>query len=267
MLATDRRAQSAHLPQARVPPTCVVDLRLAVGQHGLWTVARAARSCWVWMGESVRAILRSAGSHTRRPEGLIPELPFSPAERNGDGQRREICEELALWQQWPSCHEIGALPLCFLGDRADEAVLPPGTDGGLRGRYEQLASGLAYLVGESLPSTDGSLALASFVDTLALAAALAGIGGFVLTRREATAGGLPVSCEIADLCEIPIGRLPAGQLRVSPDLGGLSAIGSPLAAIHVIVPGYPVLGRPDPAVDEREIAGKWRRARISWHAI
>jgi hypothetical protein len=47
----------------------------------------------------------------------------------------------------------------------------------------------------------------------------------------------------------------------------LSWAGIQLAAVHVIVAGFPVLGGADKGLDDDAVARLWGRASVFWHRV
>ena len=257
-------------------PTCVIDARLALLPLGLVAIARLQTEFEVWLPRELRQVLREASTYGRRPERLMPASP-SGARQNNLSELEAVHGELALWEAWPVSAELSGLRLYHLGDRPDESVVPAGTDRGLDRRCEQLQRGLHQL--ECASGFDrelGDTLGACFRDALALAAALQRNHGFVLTRLERETDRQPVMLDYLSAWGVPSREVPrrggpaARPLRdavVRSGVGALSWCDVPLAAVHVALPGYPVVGEPDPDLEDGELAQAWARALVHWHRL
>lgn len=254
-------------------PACVVDARLALSRFGLLAVTRLRGDVHVWLPYELRQILRDTSAYQEYAQRLS-----SPARRAAD-EIREIQAELALWRTWWSEAELSGPPLLYLGDHADECHTPPDTDRGLPERCEQLQRGLDRLArSAALEHPPGDTLAACFRDAVALAAALQAEGAFVLTRLEpgARAGAGPVLVDQLSAWGLRVAEAPsrggpaATALRAVLARSGVSTLawsGLRLAAVHVAVPGYPVVGGADARLDEVAMARVWTAAEVHWHEV
>jgi hypothetical protein len=274
MFASSRPAERAGL--RRQP--CIVDGRLALSRMGLLSVALAAREFDIWLPTMVQQIVREPRAYRQAPGALRPRV-FSAALRELDeaAEVRGIAEELALWDRRPSSDELAALPLYFVGERADETSVAPSVDAGVRERCEQLRHGLSLIVERSdYDAPRGQVVADCHRDAMALSAALSPYGAFVLTRLEADGSGAPSLCNYAEAWGLRVQKVPdcggdasqalrAALLRC--DLGPLAWAGVAFAVVQLVVPGFPVLGRRDGDLDDARVAALWQEARIFWFSV
>jgi hypothetical protein len=264
--------------ERRVPrPPCVVDARLALSQHGQLSVARLAREFQVWLPQELHQILRNPRVYLDDP-GQLVERPYCGALRqlDLDSEADVIGRELSQWDRRPQEDDLAALPLYYLGERADECLLPGDVDRRLRERCEQLQRGLHLSMNQSgydLPR--GEVVGACIRDAVALCAALEPYGAILLTRLEADGEGAPALCDYLDAWGVPTAEAPRSgptvrwlrDVLAHSGLAPLTWAGIPLAVVHVIVAGFPVLGGVDRGLDDDAVARLWARASIFWHRV
>jgi len=257
---------------------CIVDARVVFSRLGFCTVARLTSSFTVWLPRECRDVLREPRAFLEHPERLLSRVFGAPLRRlDQEAETEAIRRELALWERLPEDDELAGLRLSHLGDRADECLIPPAMDRGLRERFEQLRRGLdrrMLLSDYDLPR--GETIASCHRDGAALAAALQGYGAFVLTRLEADGEGAPALCNYLDAWGVrtarapnaggPPGRALAAAVKAS-GLGPLSWSGMRLTLVHVLVASYPVLGNPPPCSDGRALADLWSQASVFWHPV
>jgi hypothetical protein len=263
-------------PTARTP--CIVDARLALSRHGQLSVARLAREFPVWIPQELHRILRDTRAYIDDASPLAPR-PYCAALRRIDvGHEVElIARELSQWDRLPHDDDLAALPLHYLGDRADECALPADVDRRVRDRCEQLQRGLSRVTtrsGYDLPR--GGIVAACFADAVALCAALGPYGAFILTRLESDAEGSPALCDYLDAWGVPTKEAPdsdetsVGWLRDAlrrSNLVPLTWAGIQLVAVHVVLSGFPVLGGADKGLDDDAVARVWTQASVFWHRV
>ena len=261
-----------------VQQACVVDARLVFSRLGLLTVTRLASEFAVWLPSEVKQLLRDTRAFRAEAERLVPRA-YCAAGRGLDSsaQARELHDELAEWERLPEDPDLAGVPMYFLGDRADETCTPPGLDRGTRERAEQLAEGLEALVASAaydLPR--GSLVSACVRDTVALCAALQPSRPFIFTRLEDDGQGPPAICDYLDAWGIRAAEAPNGgglsrkNLAEALSRAGIEPLqwaGIPFAAVYVVVPGFPVLGRKSRFHSPEDVARQWTRASVFWHAV
>jgi len=263
--------------RARRPP-CVVDARLALSRHGQLSIARLARDFHVWVPQELHRVLRDTRSHLADPSRLVPRAYCaSLRELDMKSEANVIGEELAQWDRLPEEDDLASLPLFYLGERADECFMSADVDRRLRERCEQLQRGLHHAMtrsGYDLPR--GEIVSACIRDAAALCAALEPYGAFILTRLESDAEGNPTLCDYLDAWGVPTAEAPDSGgpgvqwLRDALARSGMAPLawaGIQLAAVHVIVPGFPVLGSRDKGLDDDAVARVWARAAVFWHWV
>ena len=257
---------------------CVVDARLVFSRLGLLTVTRLASEFSVWLPAEVKQLLRDTRAFRAAADQLVPRT-YCTALRGLDvaAQVRELTEELAEWARLPEDPELAGVPMYFIGDRADEACTPPGLDRGTQERAEQLAEGLETLIAQAdydLPR--GGLVSACVRDTVALCAALQPSRAFILTRLEDDGQGPPAICDYLDAWGVPSTEAPTSGGRAGEYLSyalaraGIEPIkwaGVPLAAVYVMVSGFPVLGKASRLHSKEDVGRQWTRASVFWHAV
>lgn len=265
-------------PSVEARAACIVDARLALDRHGLRAVAALCRLAEVWLPAAVHGVLRDPRAHARDVPRLVPE-PYGAALRALDPADEEAAVRDALdrWSRAAADADLAALPLYHLGDRADECRASPQTDRAARDRCEQLVQGLDVLVqrsGYDLPR--GQIVGDCFRDALALCAALAPYGAFILTRLERDGEGAPALCDYADAWRLRVNHVARGaspaaalvrRLLARAGLLTLAWAGVRLACVHVLAPGLPVVGGPDPRLDDGEVAQAWGAADVFWHEV
>jgi hypothetical protein len=256
----------------------VVDARLALSRHGQISIARLSHEFPIWIPQELHRILHDTGSYLRKVNRLTPK-PYCEGLRKLDmkAEAQIIGEELAQWDRLPEEDDLASLPLYYVGERADECSVPPDVDRRLRERCEQLQRGLHLRMTQSgYDQPRGEVVASCIGDAAALCAALEPYGAFILTRLESDADGSPVLCDYLDAWGVPTAKAPrSGRPAVSwlrdaigrCGLAPLSWAGVPLAAVHVIVPGFPVLGGPDKGLDDDAVARLWARASVFWHRV
>ncbi|TGD98725.1 hypothetical protein [Methylobacterium nonmethylotrophicum] len=238
-------------------PTCVVDVSVALSPWGLWAVRRLARAACVWLARAQIALLQE------RVEEILKDDAFVARVLAGFGGTATAAERLeAATCLWNAARPILAFSpdeeVWWPCDRAEDSVMPRGTDPSIVARLDALAQGLEL----RRPRARYGLDLLSDCarDTLALAAALGPGHVFVLTA-------IPTGREAPDLAgflasaAIPCRHVAeAGQRRllretllplfVQAGLTDLLATGSiRLACLHLIVPRAP-LALPGPLSDD-----------------
>ena len=246
---------------------CVVDVRLALGRHGLRAVVGLTGGLETWMPQRLREVIQSPPDLRGPPATLVPLRRGAAAER---ALAWDVASELALWNGDP---DIAALRYYYLGDRADDCRTPSRADRGLRDRCEQLQAGLDLLATTAAePGRCGEAFAECIRGAAALAAALP-YSTFVLTRFDAT-DDRPAFCAQLEDWGLASRRveagLPAAGLMASLAATGVLALrwaGLRFAAVHVVVPGVPILGAPDPAGTPERVAHHWREAGISWMEV
>jgi hypothetical protein len=257
---------------------CVVDGRLALSRLGIVTLARLCGGCEVWLPSEVREILASARAYLDTADRLVPR-PYCVRLRSidRDAEADAVARELAQWERLPSNDDLAALVTFTLGDRADECAIPPHVDRSVRPRYAQYSAGLSYLMMASGYDWPRGEHVACWVrDALALSAALQPYGAVIVTRLEPDDFGAPALCDYADAWGVSSTEVEAGggagasALRDGlgrAGLGPLAWAGVTLAAVHVLVPGLPVLGDSDRGLDTDAVARLWQQAAVFWHRI
>lgn len=256
---------------------CVVDARLALSRHGLLSVARLARDFPVWIPKELHRVLSDARPFLASPDRLTPS-PYCGKLRQLDlqAEAEQIGEELSQWDRLPEDDDLASLPLYHIGERADECLIPPDIDRRVRERCEQLQRGLYRAMSRSgydLPR--GEVVAACVADAAALCAALEPYGAFILSRLEADAKKRPALCDYLDAWGVPVAEAPSGARAVRwlrdsiarSGLGPVSWAGVPLTAIHVMLPGFPVLGGADGGLDDDAVERLWGRASVYWHRV
>lgn len=263
---------------AAARPACVVDARLVLSRLGLLGLLRLTAEFEVWLPRELREVLRRPRAYMAEPERLLPRVYCAPLrELESGGETEAVCAELAQWDRLPESDDLASLPFFFLGERADDSSLPPGADRGLRSRYEQLAPALDTLQRQSsYDAPRGATVAACIRDAAALAAALQSQRGFILTRLEADAQGAPGLCDYLDAWDVPVTEVvdaggeaaaPLRAILARAHLACLAWAGIDLAAVHVVLPGFPVLGGADGGLDEDAVARLWQRAHVFWHRV
>lgn len=269
-VAGTRRGSGSRTP-------CVVDARLALSRHGQLSVARLARDFPVWIPKELQRVLSNTRSFLESADRLTPS-PYCAKLRELDMKAEAdlIGEELSQWDRFPEEDDLASLPLYYVGERADECFIPPDIDRRVRERCEQLQRGLHQAVvvsGYDLPR--GEIVAACVSGAAALCVALEPYGAFILSRLEADAKKRPALCDYLDAWGVPVSEAPSGArdvrwLRESLARSGLAPIawaGVPLAAVHVMLPGFPVLGGADRGLDDDAVARLWERASVFWHRV
>jgi len=259
-------------------PPCVVDARLALSRHGQLSVARLVREFPVWIPRQLQRVLRDTRSYLPHVNRLTPR-PFCGSLRHldMDAEADAIGQELSQWDRLPEEDDLASLPLYYLGDRADECSMPSDVDRRLRERCEQLQRGLYSLMHRSSYDVPrGETITACVADAAALCAALEPYGAFILTRLEADCQGRPALCDYLDAWGVPVTEAPTtdeGAARWLCDglaqcsLSPIAWAGIPLAAVHVLVSGFPVLGHADKGLDDDAVERLWRHASVFWHRV
>ncbi len=259
-------------------PPCVVDARLALSRHGQLSVARLSRDFSVWIPNELHRVLRHVKSYLDDPARLTPS-PYCAAQRRLDmsAEADLIGQELSQWDRLPEEDDIAALPLYYLGERADECFTPPDVDRRVRDRYEQLRRGAHSLrISADYDLPRGEVVGACIADAVALCAALEPYGAFILSRLEADAKRRPALCDYLDAWGVTTSEAPPRSIRAVGWLQdaltrcGLAPIGwagIPLAAVHVLLPGFPVLGGADRGLDDDAVSRLWERASVFWHRV
>jgi hypothetical protein len=259
-------------------PPCVIDARLALSRYGQLSVARLTREFPVWVPRELQRVLHDTRSYLSGTSRLAPR-PYCHALRRLDmnADAGVIGEELSQWDRLPEEDDLASLPLHHLGDRADECSVPPNVDRRVRERFEQLQQGLHIAMAKSsydLPR--GQLVAACVADAAALCAALEPYGAFILTRLESDAEGSPALCDYLDAWGVPTAEAPDAHEPLTwwlrdalarCGLAPLSWAGVPFTAVHVVVPGFPILGGADKGLDEDAVARLWKRASVFWHRV
>lgn len=254
---------------------CVLDARLVLSRLGLLAVARLQAELDVWMPAELRQVLRDSSTFRELPDRLVPRAIRAPERAVRPGEEEEtIRDELALWHAWPVSSELSALRVHYLGDRADESHTPPGLASGLQERCEQLQEGLDRLQRASqFDRPRGETIAACFRDALALAAALQRQSAFILSRTEGE-GGQPALLDYLAAWGVRAREVPRrggrASLRVRNVIAhcgaaALSWCGVELAAVHVVLPGYPIAGGADPQLDPEQVARAWTSAEVHWY--
>jgi hypothetical protein len=254
---------------ARAPtqPALVLDVRLALGSHGLRAATELSRINELWLPQRLDALLRMAPRQRSPADAFAPRAgaPVFPGARAWP----EVGEELALWERLPEDPDLAALPLFHLGERADDCRMPPWADRSLRERCEWLQAGLdeAARAAGAEPRPDDDLA-ACFRDATALAAALP-YEAYILTRLDSD--GAPAIAAQLEEWGVPVHEASAQpatpELRASLAAAGVSRFslaGLRIAALIVAVPGIPVLGAPLTTLSVSQVASLWRRASVVW---
>jgi hypothetical protein len=264
-------------PEFNPRPPCVVDARLALGPYGLRVVASLTRVFEVWLPQTLRDVLREARRYVGAAGALVPRLA-TPALRGFDAEAEAaaVASELRLWERMPEEPELSALPIHFLGARSDECFTPAGSGPGLRERCEQLQRGLDLLLRRSDWDRGRHEEVSGCTrDGLALGAALAASGAFLLTRLERD-GGPPALLDYLDAWGLCAREAKERGGRIGAVLGGLIARaglsplawdGVRLAAVHVLLPGLPVIGRGDARLDDAAVARQWQMSSLYWYEV
>jgi hypothetical protein len=265
---------AAALASAR--QACVADARLLLAPFGVLTVTRLAREFAVWIPRELREILRDTSRYMLDATCLVPRVYCAGLRAlDPEQEAEEIRRELAQWDRLPEEEELAALPLYHLGDRADESHIPAGVDRGVRERCEQLQRGLDLVVQASRGRHPVSVA-ACVRDAASLCAALEPYSAFILTRLEPDGEGGPAICDYLDAWGVPVSEAPLRRVRTARALGDALAragvgplvwAGVELAAVHVVVPGFPVLGGADSSLDDDAVARLWSQASVFWHRV
>ena len=255
---------------------CVVDARLVLDPLGLHTLTRLVGGFVVWLPRELREILREPGEWISRPEELMPRVS-RPLMRGIDLEEEAAgaAGALAVWKDLPYSDEMASLAVHWVGDRADEHMLPAGTDSNLSRRCEVLESGLHLLAQERDPGNTTPYA-ACVRGAAALAAALHAHGAFILTRLESDDQGPPSLCEYLARWGFEPGEIPESGGPLSRPLlealgrcglAPLAWAGCHLAAVHVLVPGFPLLASQKLRLPEDKVARLWERSVVRWHRI
>jgi hypothetical protein len=256
----------------------VIDARLALSRYGQLSIARLVREFPVWIPRQLQRVLHDTRSYLSQVTLLMPR-PFCESLRHleMDSEADAIGQELSQWDRLPEEDDLASLPLYYLGDRADECSIPSDVDRRLRERCEQLQRGLYCLMNRSSYDVPrGETVAACVADAAALCAALEPYSAFILTRLEADCQGRPALCDYLDAWGVPVTEAPTadegatrwlcdGLARCS--LSPITWAGIPLAAVHVLVPGFPVLGHADKGLDDDAVERLWRRASVFWHRV
>ena len=88
--------------------------------------------------------------------------------------------------------------------------------------------------------------------------------------------GAPAVCNYADAWELGVREVPRSGGRHASDLRGLIHrcnlgpliwAGIDFVALHVVLPGYPVLGRRDHDLSDEGVAELWKGALLFWHRL
>ena len=187
-----------------------------------------------------------------------------------------IGEELSQWDRLPQEDDLASLPLYYLGERADECFMPPDVDRRVRERCDQLQRGLYHAMTRSglrpAPRRDRGGMHCRRGGALRRPRA---VRRFILSRLESDARSRPSLCDYLDAWGVPVAEAPSGArpvrwLRESLARTGLAPVswaGIQLAAVHVLVPGFPVLGGADNGLDDDAVARLWERASVFWHRV
>jgi hypothetical protein len=257
---------------------CVIDARLALSRHGQLSVARLTREFSVWVPRELHRVLRDTRSYLSRASRLAPR-PYCQALRrlNMKAEAEAIGEELAQWDRLPDEDDLASLPLYYLGDRADECSVPGSVDRRVRERCEQLQQGLHQaMTNSSYDLPRGQVVALCIADATALCAALEPYGAFILTRLESDAEGSPALCDYLDAWGVPTAEAPRPEVAMTRwlrealarcGLAPLAWAGIRLAAVHVMLPGFPILGGADKGLDDDAVARLWARASVFWHRV
>ncbi len=246
---------------------------------GLLTATRLVSQFTVWLPRELREILRSPRTYMGDPSPLLPRV-YCSALRNLDAKAdaEAVCAELSQWDRLPESDELAALPLHYLGERADESFSPALCDSHLRERYEQLQRGLDLkLRASSYDQQRGATVAACVRDAAALCAALQPHNGFILSRLEVDGTGAPALCDYLDAWGVPVSDeipdcggeagLPLRVALARAGLGPVSWSGISLVAVHVVLPGFPIFGGADPGLDDDAVARLWTQATVIWHRV
>jgi hypothetical protein len=75
----------------------------------------------------------------------------------------------------------------------------------------------------------------------------------VATTEVPNAGGAPAA--------------PLAEMLARAGLGVIAWARIQLAAVHVVVPGLPVLGDEDKGLDADMVATRWSQASVFWHRV
>lgn len=259
---------------------CVLDVRLLLSSLGVLTAVRLATCLEVFLPGEFRELLREDKRTPGTAERLVPRPMGASARERLDLRGETAIAELELdaWHRYATEPDLARQPLYYLGDREDEARLPATADTLLRRRFEGLAQGLDRRLEDSHYDLPRGWRYKNMLrDSVALCAALSAYGGILLTRVEAAAGaeGQPALCDYlfaAGLRPLRVedtGGLVSAPLRQALARTGLAALwsGVSLVAVHVAVPGYPVLGAPDPEIAPELAYRQWPAARVCWFPL
>jgi hypothetical protein len=259
-------------------PACIVDVRLALGPHGMRVAAALCAHADVWLPQALHELLCDPGGLLLPAERLVPRLP---AQSVRDLDEREdaaaIEEERSLWARRIRDPSLAALPFYYLGARANDCRTPANADRGLRDRCEQLQVGLDLLAtrsGFDLPR--GEAVAACVRDAAALCAALGPTGAWLLTRIDRDGFPQPAICAYFAAWGLRCHEVPARGGRAGRVVRGAIAkanllplvpLDLRLAAVHLAVPGIPVGGLADARLQPSMVARCWERAFLGWHEV
>lgn len=247
---------------------CVLDPRLVVSSEGLLVAARllTATEASVWLARELYETLRTPRAYVAHPDKLAPR-PYGAQSRALSARDADVRAGLAQWTA--ALHgPLSSLRFCHLGEHPSESVVPPRIDHEVHVRFERLAASLDARVREAgydLPR--GEAITGCFRDTLALCAALAPYGAFVLGALESDRRAAPAICDYADAWGLDVHDVNArtgadgDALRSVVARAGLGPVewsGTRLAAIHVIPHGLGLLEGQEPP---------WSGAKVYWHHL
>ncbi|KMO34360.1 hypothetical protein VQ03_23485 [Methylobacterium tarhaniae] len=238
-----------------------MDVSFALSPWGLWGVRRLARTTCVWLARAQIALIQD------RVEEILKDEAFVQRVAGGFGASATAAERLeAATGMWNAARSILAFSpdeeVCWPCDRAEDSVMPRGTDPSIVARLDALAQGLELRRPPSREAIPGNLDVLSDCarDTLALAAALGPGRVFVLTTIP-PGRAAPDLVGFLERAAIPCRHVDdLGQKRLLREtllpvfaqagLTDLLATGSiRLACLHLIVPRAP-LAMPEPLSDD-----------------
>jgi hypothetical protein len=266
---------------------CVLDPALALSRHGLALARGLGEVLEVWLVPELWRILDNTCVYLEHPEVLVPRRD---RRSDGDDAERAARGALGLWERTRYATDPLGMKLYWVGDRADESLLPPGSAPTLVPRWHLLARALEGRAGKAF--APGDPLAAAWRDSAALVAALG--AAFVLTQRtaEEVARQLPPALctslgrwgiptrEVRNDVLLAIERDYLNHAFVHAGVAQYLWAGTHLAAVDLVVPAAAGLlverlesEEPEPAdlvsLDEPppDLDGLWEAAQAVWFAL
>ena len=258
--------------------SCVLDLRLALAQHGPMLALRLAEELRICLVPRLWYVLDHTDHYQHRMETLLRGAGDDASMRRVDPQALDQWERARL--------ELGlsALRLYWVGDALHESFLPKDVDPQVVDRFDRFARGLQCRFPRLHNDRSETPLVGGSLDAAALAAALSRHRPLILTLAG-DSDEAPELCTLLQASDIPCRRLSSEeseplrrQLLGSFARSGaleLCWAGLHLALVHLVVPrAYLVDTDSDDAVDDEaplktksKRTDVWAQASAYWYSL